>query len=173
MAFISLFIFVGISLLIYLHIKLTKYDFTTYEYIQYSNDRKERLMKLKKKKMTKERFDELEQKALSKTSKKRSKIIKEVTEDREKRIIEKLRHKHHIGSSMEEQIFDEESKTNNQSSTQLKNEKPKPASETQQGILNKQMTEHNSIRESEMFDNMNTHKEYIIDDSVKRKNNFW
>jgi len=188
LAGISSVIMIGIVLLIYLHIKLMKYDFTTFEYIQYKNDRKERLYKLKKKKITKERFMELEEKALSKTTKKRSKIIKEVTEEKEKEIIEKMMRKHKIPHT-QDQVDDEESKYNN-SATIMKqtsdnfnsnknNKKQSIATQYQEKNqidtnLNKrsQNTENNSISHEDIFDSMNKEKEYVYDSSYKRSNNF-
>lgn len=49
MMLISAVIFIGIVMLLKLHFKLMKFDFTTFEYIQYMEDRKERLYKLKNK----------------------------------------------------------------------------------------------------------------------------
>ena len=43
--------------LVRLHIKLLKWDFTTYEYILYTRGRKERLRKLKRDEISREEFD--------------------------------------------------------------------------------------------------------------------
>lgn len=58
--FISMAICIGVFLLVKLHIKLMRFDFTTFEYIQYLDDRKTRVSKLKNKRITKAQFDELE-----------------------------------------------------------------------------------------------------------------
>lgn len=162
---ISSAIFIGIVLLIYLHIKLTKYDFTTYEYIHYKIDRKDRLYRLRHKTMTKERFNELEKKALSKSTKKRSKIIKEVNEDNENKILEKIRLRHNIRQEVEQD--DEESKTNQNSGSNLKNNQ----NETKACNNRNQNTDNNSMSQADIFDNVQQ-KEYELDENVKKSNNF-
>ena len=119
-ATISFVICIGVILLVKLHIKLMRFDFTTYEYIQYLDERRERLHKLKNKRITKETFDELEKKARDKQFKKRSKIIKEVNIDNQEAIFQKIiRNKNIIAER--ERVSDEESKANNQTSSLMKN----------------------------------------------------
>lgn len=114
---IGCLICIGIFLLLKLHYKLLKFDFTTYEYIQYQNSRKDRLKRLKKKQISKEKFDELEQKARNKELKKRSKIIKEVTEENEQKILQKFMKKK---QQMENKEMTEESKVPSNSNSMLK-----------------------------------------------------
>jgi hypothetical protein len=66
MMLISIIILIGVLSLLKLHITLAKYDFTTYEYIQYMEGHKERVIRLKNNQITKERYEELELKALNK-----------------------------------------------------------------------------------------------------------
>lgn len=117
MIIISSVIFIGICLLLKLHIKLLRFDFTTFEYIQYLEDRKDRVYKLKNKKITKEKFDELEMKARSKINVKRSKIIKEVNEANEHEILQKILKKKQQFQGNKEQ---EESKFNSQTNSMIK-----------------------------------------------------
>lgn len=108
----------GIILLLKLHYKLTKYDFTTYEYILYSEGRKERLKRLKKKYITQEQFETIEKKALNREIKKRSKIIKEVNEENEQKIFQKI-----LKKKRQMEMGDEESKINkihNNSNSKIK-----------------------------------------------------
>jgi hypothetical protein len=108
---ISGVILTGIILLLKLHFKLMKYDFTTYEYVQYMSDRRDLEFKLKNKKITKEKFKELDAKARDKKFKKRSKIIKEVNEVNEQKILDKLMRKNNINQdNLEESKIADNSK---------------------------------------------------------------
>ena len=115
--------------------------------------------------MTKERFNELEKKALSKSTKKRSKIIKEVNEDNENKILEKIRLRHNIRQEVEQD--DEESKTNQNSGSNLKNNQ----NETKACNNRNQNTDNNSMSQADIFDNVQQ-KEYELDENVKKTNNF-
>ncbi|CAI2373842.1 unnamed protein product [Moneuplotes crassus] len=75
---VSLLLSIGIFMLLKLHYKLSKYSFTTYEYLNYTHERKSRLQRLKQGYITKQKFDELELKAKNKAFKKKSKVLQEV-----------------------------------------------------------------------------------------------
>lgn len=149
------------------------FDFTTYEYIQYLDERKDRVYKLKHKKITKEKFNELEKKARDKQFKKRSKIIKEVNDDNNDEIFQKIiRNKNIIAER--DKILDEESKGNNQTSSLIKNPQAKNQNLDTECNNKEINSEQNSSSHNEhIIMDHNKAKEYLYDDNIRKKNSFW
>ena len=149
------------------------FDFTTYEYIQYLDERKDRVYKLKHKKITKEKFNELEKNARDKQFKKRSKIIKEVNDDNNDEIFQKIiRNKNIIAER--DKILDEESKGNNQTSSLIKNPQAKNQNLDTECNNKEIHSEQNSSSHNEhIIMDHNKAKEYLYDDNIRKKNSFW
>ena len=79
---IGVIILFAVLILIRLHIKLYLLGFTTFEYIQYLKDREDRILRLKENIITKEEFDQMEAEAKGHKRLRKSKVIKEIDDDR-------------------------------------------------------------------------------------------
>ena len=79
---IGVIVLFAVLILIRLHIKLYLLGFTTFEYIQYLKDREDRILRLKENIITKEEFDQMEAEAKGHKMLRKSKVIKEVDDDR-------------------------------------------------------------------------------------------
>jgi hypothetical protein len=90
--FVNTMIIIFTVLLIKLHIKLNKTDFTAYEYLMYKSDKKDWKTQLKDKEISKEEYEEKVKEVLNRENrKKRSKIVHEIKkEEKQRRWKEKL-----------------------------------------------------------------------------------
>lgn len=180
MMVVSSLILFGIILLIKLHIRLTKYDFTTYEYIQYLYDRKDLEYKLKKKKISKDKFKELDMKARNNKFKKRSRIIKEVNEAKEKSIMSKVINKQkELTENMQSELEESKFKSNSKSGIRvclifhfqqfnMKSQNFDTEANGKEIALDHQMVDiENNTPDADFT------KEYVYDPLHKKRNNFW
>lgn len=133
---------------------------------------KDRVYNLKHKKITKEKFDELEKKAREKQFKKRSKIIKEVNDDNNDEIYRKIIRKKNIIER--ERVIDEESKGSNHTSSLLKNNAGKNLNlETECNNKEINLEQVSSSQNEHIIMDQTKAKEYLYDERNKRKNSFW